>query len=164
MAEPALESTPFQLPVRIRSRKSSADMLASRIALAERLSAFPDLTVLETSDPTVPWSVNVYLQLSGTVAIRERPAMQMCSFEPEGIRVHGLSDRDRYQVLARGWGRLTRSSVVLHPPRDAGEMDVCWEILQRAYRSLLQSSAHPSPARSAARIDYLPRFSRTTLQ
>lgn len=164
MAEPALESTRFQLPVRIRSSKATADDLDPRLALAERLSELPDLTAAEATDTTVPWSVDMHLQVR-TASPRERqPAPLFCSIYPDGIIVHGLNDRDRYQILVRGWGRLARDSVILHMPRDAGELEVCCEILYRAYRSLIQSSAHALPKRRNAWSDTLPRFSRTTLQ
>jgi hypothetical protein len=164
MEKPTLESIPFQLPVRIRSRKVPADALGLRLALSRHLSELPDLTVIESPDATVPWSMDAYLRLSDLAAGEREFEPPFCSLDEDGISVHGLSDRDRYQVLARGWGRLTRRSVVLHPPRDAGELEVCWEILQRAYRSLIQSSARSSSMRSIARVDNLPSFSRTTLQ
>ena len=124
MAEPALESTPFQLPVRIE----------------------------------------MHLQIPAASLRERQPAPLFCSIHHDGIGVHGLTDRDRYQVLVRGWGRLARDSVFLYMPRDAGELEVCWEILQRAYRSLIQSSAQNSLMRRSAWSDNLQRFSRTTLQ
>ena len=164
MEKPALDSTPFQLPVRIRSRKASADALGLRLALAQRLSELSDVTVIESADATVPWSMDAHLQVPILGGGERHLAPPLCSIHEDGIGVCGLSDRDRYQVLARGWGRLTRKSVVLHLPRDAGELDVCWEILQRAYRSLIQPSARSSIMRPMARVDNLPSFSRTTLQ
>ena len=164
MAKPTLESIPFQLPVRIRSRKAPADALALRLALAQRLGELPDLTVIESPDATVPWSIDAHLRVAAVEAGERQLTPPFCSLHEDGIGVRGLSDRDRYQVLARGWGRLTRISVVLYPPRDAGELDVCWEILRRAYGSLVQSSAESSSLRPMARVDNLPRFSRTTLQ
>jgi hypothetical protein len=164
MAEPALESTQFHLPVRIRSRRASAADLDIRLALAEHLSDLPELTAAEAADTTVPWSVDMYLQTPAASPCERRPASLFCSVRHDGIGVHGLSDRDRYQVLARGWGRLARDSVILYMPRDVGELEVCWEILQRAYRSLIQSSVRNSPMRRSAWSDNLPRFSRTTLQ
>ncbi|HSG58971.1 MAG TPA: hypothetical protein VLA06_05540 [Woeseiaceae bacterium] len=164
MAEPALESTQFHLPVRIRSRRASADDLNIRLALAEHLSELPELTTVEAADATVPWSVDMYLQIRAPSPRERQPAPLFCRINHNGIGVHGLIDRDRYQVLVRGWGRLARDSVILYMPRDVGELDVCWEILQRAYRSLIQSSAQDSPMRRSAWSDKLPRFSRTTLQ
>ena len=164
MAEPALESTQFHLPVRIRSRRASADDLNLRLALAEYLSELPELTAVEAADTTVPWSVDMHLQIPAASPGEREPAPLFCRIHHDGIGVHGLTDRDRYQVLVRGWGRLARNSVILHMPRDVGELEVCWEILQRAYRSLIQSSAQNSSMRRSVWSDNLPRFSRTTLQ
>ena len=164
MEHPTLDSIPLQLPVRIRSRKASPDALGLRQALAQRLSELPDVTVIESPDATVPCSMDAHLRVPALHDAERHVAPLFCSLTEEGIGICGLSDRDRYQVLARGWGRLTRRCVLLHLPRDTGEMDVCWEILQRAYRSLNQPSARSSIMRPMARVDNLPSFSRTTLQ
>jgi hypothetical protein len=164
MQKLVLDSIPFQLPVRIRSRKASADALGLRLALTRRLSELPEVTVIESSDATVPWSMDAHLRLPALGAGEPQTGTPVCSIHEDGIGICGLSDRDRYQVLVRGWGRLTRKSVVLHLPRDVGELDICWQILQRAYRSLIQSSARSSTMRPVPRVDSLPSFSRTTLQ
>lgn len=163
MVAVALESTHFLLPVRIRSKKASADALAARLALAERLADLPDIKTVEDTTGTVPWSVEVHLQVPAVSIFRQPRTVLFCCMSRDGIGVHGLSDRDRYQVLSRGWGKLARDGVLLYHPRDAGELDVCWDVLQRARRSLIQSSAQSSPARSVAWAGDLPRFSRTTL-
>jgi hypothetical protein len=164
MAERTREPTPFQLPVRIRSRKASTDVPGLRAAVAERLAELPDLVMVEAADATVPRSVDIYLQVPTVSLSPLTPDTLLCRIHPDGIDVHGLSDRDRYRVLASGWGKLAREGVLLHMPRDVAELDVCSDILRHARNSLIQSSAQPSPMRTVAWAGKLPRFSRTTLQ
>ena len=163
MAIPALESTHFQLPVRIRSKMASADVLAARLALAERISELPDIVAVEDTGGTVPCPVTVYLRTPRTSIRKQRPQTLFCCIDRDGIGVHGLSDWDRHQVLSRGWGKLSGDSVHLHFPRDTNELVVCWDVLQRAYHSLIQSSAQSPRKRTVAWAGDLPRFSRTTL-
>jgi len=163
MAILALEPTLFQLPARSRSKQTSADVLSARLALAERISELPDIETVEDAEATVPWSVDVYVKVPTRSLRKRQPPVLFCRIGRDGVGVYGLGNSDRHQALSRGWGKLARDSVTLHFPRDVTELDVCWDLLQRAYRSLIQSSAQSSPRRSVAWAGDLPSFSRTTL-
>ena len=89
--------------------------------------------------------------------------MLFCSNGSDGIFVHGLTDWDRHQVGLRGWGRLKGHGVLLHLPRDSDELEVCWNLLRRAYESLRADLARLGPTRPVWPYD-MPRFSRTALQ
>jgi len=162
MATAADELTRFNLPVRIRTGKANADSIAARLALADRIADLAG-TITEDHDATLPCSVDVYLR-APLISIRKRvPDLLLCNIGSDGVRVHGLDDWDRHQVVVRGWGRLLRDGVLLFMPRDTEELEVCWSLLLRAYRSLTDCSAKARPARTMWDGD-LPRFSRTTLQ
>lgn len=91
------------------------------------------------------------------------PAAQPCCLlSPEGITVQGLGVADRHQVLWRGWGRLNRHAVVLHPPRDQQELEVCWAIIRHAHQLQVTAAvAADRPGRIIWSGD-MPGFSRTT--
>ena len=86
----------------------------------------------------------------------------LCRIGSEGISVEGLSDKERHQVLSRGWGRLEKRRVRLFPPRDDEELEICWSILCQAYHSIL-SAPVDSPTAPRASVDDLPEVSRTSL-
>lgn len=83
-----------------------------------------------------------------------------CRIDNSGIVVQGLDEWDKHQVLRGGWGRLGRGYVLLHLPRDDEELEVCWNLLQRACHNQIDSSLPRSPLPAAR----WPRFSRTPLQ
>ena len=163
MATPAPELVRFALPTRIRSRKA-ADGLASRLALADRISGLPGIETAEDPFATLPRGVDVYLRAPSASLRRQHPPVLLCRIFPDGIVVYGLSDSERYQVMVRGWCRLDGDCIHLYPPRDDQELEVCWDILQRAFRALLDASATSAPVRTRVRPRDLPSFSRTTLQ
>lgn len=163
MVTPASERVRRQLPTRLRAKKNARDSLTVRLALADRIAALPGIETLEERPGAVPSRVDVYLR-PPSASIRRRPEpVKLCTISRNGIAVCGLSDRDRYWVLSRGWGRLCQNGVNVFLPRDIEELEVCWTILEQAYRSVYESSVTVAPPRIAW-SDRLPKFSRTTLQ
>ena len=162
MATAAYDLTRLTLPIRIRAKKVDPDGLRARLELADRIATFAGVST-EDHDATVPRSVDVFLQAQGESAHRQSPDVLLCTINCEGIWVYGLDDSDRHQILLRRWGRLQANGVLLFLPRDDEELEVCWTILQRAFRRLDQFSTQASPGR-AAWSGGLPRFSRTSLQ
>ncbi|MDH3533875.1 MAG: hypothetical protein OEO82_13160 [Gammaproteobacteria bacterium] len=160
MDNAARERDRFLLPARVRSRKPPTDGFSSRLALADRIADLAGICAIEQESDTVPYSVDVYLGEQTRTVRNGRAPVLLCSISREGIEIQGLGDWDKYQVLCKGWGKLHRDRVSIYLPRDNGELEVCWSILQRAYRFLTKASdLAPSP-RTIASWD-LPRFSRT---
>lgn len=157
------ENTQLQLPSRIRSKLAATDGGLARLALAERISELPGIRTVETGSQLLPSGVSVFLQDHSGSIRKQLPPRLLCNISRDGIRVHGLADRDRNQILSRGWGSLTQDSVLVYLPRDDMETEVCWSILQHAYNSLTTVSVRPPSVRRAS-VGALPRFSRTTLQ
>ena len=152
-----------QMPTRIRAKRRSRDSLEVRLALADRIASLPGIETLEARPSAVPHRVDVWLRPPSASIRRQPEAVRLCSISRDGVIVHGLSDRDRHRIISRGWGRLRRNGVAVFLPRDKEELEVCWNILERAYHSLRDASAvAPQPKR--ALLGGLPRFSRTTLQ
>ena len=152
-----------QLPTRIRAKKKVRDSLSARLTLADRITELPDIETAEERPGVLPHRVEVYLRRPSASIRGRREPLHLCTISRDGIAIFGLSDRDRYRVLSRGWGRLCRDGVNVFLPRDNEELEVCWNILERAYRSLYEFSATAVPT-TVARSDGLPKFSRTTLQ
>jgi hypothetical protein len=157
------EAGRLQLPARIRARSAPEDGFSSRLTLADRIAELPDIHTIERSLDTLPCSADVFLCKLAPSGRKQRPAVLLCSISRDGIAVHGLGDWDRYQVLCNGWGKLHRDRVLIFLPRDERELEVCWHILQSAYRLLSEASAVAPPQRMTSPWD-LPRFSRTPLQ
>jgi len=164
VATPVPELARITLPTRIRSKRAAADGLASRLALADRIAALPCIETAEDHQATLPRGVEVYLRAPCASLRRQHAPVLLCCIHPDGIVLFGLSDSERYQVMVRGWCRLSADRIHLFPPRDDDELEVCWDILQRAYRTLLDASATTAAARTRVRPADLPSFSRTTLQ
>ena len=162
MAAVAYDLPRFNLPARIRSKGDCPDSMSVRMALADRIADLPGI-VTEEHDATLPCSVAVYLRAPCGSVHKLRPGVLLCNIGKDGVEVFGLSAWDRHQVALRGWGRLRGQGVLLHLPRDNEELDICWALLQRAYRSLTDVSAALRPVRAVWPYD-LPRFSRTALQ
>jgi hypothetical protein len=162
MATAAHDLTRLTLPTRIRAKKAGPDGLSARLELADRIAALPGVST-EDHDATVPRSVDVFLRARGESSRKQWPEVLLCTINSDGIWIYGLDDGDRHQILLRRWGRLQASGVLLFLPRDDEELEVCWMILQRAYRRLDQFSTQARPGRAAWKGD-LPRFSRTSLQ
>ena len=163
MATAANDIPRFTLPTRIRLKKATAEDLAIRLQLAERIAGLPRTRIADQGG-TLPCTVDVYLTAPAKGEHKRVPDLGLCTINGTGIRVRGLRDRDRHQVVMHGWGRLQHDGeVLLFMPRDADELDVCWKILTRAYSRLIEYSQTARPVRIAWRSN-LPSFSRTTLQ
>jgi len=145
----------FQLPTRIRSKKDPDDRLTHGMTLAERFATQPGIEIVSRNAQAETPQFAAYLTSDIGQTL-------LCSFQRSGIAVHGLNNWDRHQVVSRGWGRLLPDRVLLFLPRDDSELDVCWDILQRASNRLAQPSVIPA-RRSVSSWD-LPSYSRTTLQ
>ena len=164
MAVLARDISRSRLPARIRVKSAPDDSIASRLALADRIAQLPGIETVEDRWDSTLRSVDVFLRRQPVSLRKQWPPTRLCSISVKGISVYGLSDPDRHQVLSRGWGRLAQDGVLMFLPRDEAELDVCWDVLQRAYHSLIQASAQTAPVRTIVWGGNLPRFSRTTLQ
>jgi hypothetical protein len=134
-----------------------------RLALADRIAALPGIETVEAQPGAMPHRVEVYLRPT-SASIRSFPdRLRLCTISRDELVVYGLGDGDKYRVLSRGWGRLRHHGVRLFLPRDSEELNVCWEILERAYRCLQEASATVRQPKRA-RFAELPGISRTTLQ
>jgi len=134
------------------------------MALIDRIADLHGIETVECSGNTVPGQVNVYLKQGSTGRTRERQAPALfCSLNCNTVAVSGLDRRAEYQVIARGWGELALDHVNILLPRNTGELNVVWKILQRAYANLHVPSAGAAGAQIVSTWDY-PKYSRTTLQ
>lgn len=163
MAISARDLNDSELPARTGTTVAHESGLAYQIALADRIAELRNIVATEDAGDTVPRRAEVYLQPPYR-SIRRRPAPRLLyTVGPDGLTVLGLTEWDRHQVLSRGWGQLRDGHVVLYWPRNDEELDVCWQVVQRAYEFLSRVSENSMPARKVSPWD-LPRFSRTTLQ
>jgi len=163
MAATLCETGRFSLPARVRTRKPTQVDFSSRLALADRIADLPGIHTVEHIDGSLPCSVDVYLSGPDGPARKPTTSTLLCNISREGICVQGLADWDKYQVLCRGWGKLQQNRVLIHLPRDSGELEVCWTILERAFDSLTKPMEPRVAIKKQSRLD-LPRFSRTTHQ
>jgi hypothetical protein len=163
MAAAAHEVRHYHLPARIRARKARDDSFSCRLALADRMADLAGIQTVEDGDGILPNRVTVYLQAPSSSQRREHAALLLCKIGRDEIEIHGLDVGDRHRVLRAGWGRLRQDHVLMYPPRDHAELEVCWNIIQRAYRFLADASARSPLARKLASVE-LPKFSRTALQ
>ncbi len=156
MAIAAIKLDRYYLPSRIRTKNPSTDGGSCRLALADRIASLPGIRTQELGNDTLSCRVKVYLQ-------EPTAAPLLCTIDVSGIEVYGLTEWDRHQVLRSGWGRLQRDHVLLYPPRDVEELDMCCGILKRAHQHLSKISSNAPCARKSP-LRELPKFSRTTLQ
>lgn len=163
MASLLQDEMKFQLPARIRGQCVSQEGCLARLLLADRIAELPGIETVENDPARLPSSITIHLVSDTAQARKQKPPVLFCRISKEGINLQGLSDRDRYQVLARGWGTLAQDNVLVYLPQDKHELEVCWSILQHAYNTLLGMPLKSSPRQNAA-ISELPQFSRTTLQ
>ena len=163
MVTPVSERVRKPLPTRIRVKKGLWNSVAMRLALADRIAAFPGIEMVEARPGAMPHRVEVYLR---TPSASNRPLSdtpRLCTISRDKVVVYGLGDGDKFRVLSRGWARLQRRGIRVFLPRDSAELDVCWVIVECAYRCLQEAlTTIPQPKR--ARFAELPGFSRTTLQ
>lgn len=166
MPRPASTPARLRLPARIRVRPSPGDGDSAEwhLALADRIASLPGLKSVvsgELTDDELPTG-GIGLSFDDPAGPGAGPRL-LFRFTREGLAVYGLADWDRHQVLRSGWGRLKHDHVLLHLPRDAGELDVCWRVVEHAFTVFSARPAGLGPARAASPWD-LPRFSRTSLQ
>jgi hypothetical protein len=153
----------YRLPARIRAKNAAPGDFSCRLALAERIAALPDIHTEESTGDTLPVRVDVFVQASHPSARRHPGQVLLFSIGHDGVALYGLHAWDKHQVLCAGWGSLNRDCVLLFLPRNEQELEVCWDIAQRAYRNVSTTLTQPAlPHFAPARAR--PRFSRTTLQ
>ena len=152
----------FKLPTRVRFGPDLIDAFVPHIALTERISELPEVTVRERGDDTMRETVDVYVQGQVTRLGKVPPARLFCRIDHESITVFGLDAWGKHQVLAGGWGSLHRRDVRLHMPRNDTEADVCWSILRQAYDALRTTPVAPG-VHVVPRLVW-PSHSRTKLQ
>ena len=163
MTASVIQPMHYRLPARIRLGKPSENELACRLMLADRIADFPGFKTEDDGSATLPCRVNVFLQVAAPSMHKDTNSELLCTISREGILMCGLSRGDKHQVLSAGWGKLVGENVNIYLPRDEQELEVCWDVLQRAYQELASTSAKPSAARNTSPWE-MPRFSRTTLQ
>ena len=151
------------LPIRARIMQAPDGNILARLSLAARIAELPDVYVVDHEPDSDARRVDVYLgQREKTLRKQRRPTM-FCIVGTDGIVVHGLADVDRHQVLSRRWGRLDGQGVMLYMPRDSEELEIVWQLIERAYAALVTAAVTGRPPRRAL-VYRLPRFSRTNLQ
>jgi len=153
----------FELPARIRNKKSLSDDLKLRMALIDRIADFPGIETVECRNDTVPCQVDVYLKRDTAERVRRTQSPPLLySLSCNGVMVSGLDRSAQHKVVSRGWGKLFFAQVLVFLPRDNKELDVVWKILQRAYDNLFDSSANESGTHIVSTWDW-PKCLRTTL-
>ncbi len=154
----------FILPDRIRATASASSNIAARLALIDRIADLPGIETVERNDESIPRRVDVYLRSDrGDQVLKRRPGTYFLGIDSQGITLHGLSQWERHQVIAHGWGTLVDDQVCVYSPRNEDEIDVTWKIIRRAFDRLY----NPVTLRSLSPVMstwHLPRFSRTNLQ
>jgi len=162
MAMPAFEQNRFRLPTRIRTRLGLETAYPAHFELADRIAELPYVRTVEDALDVLPSTVAVFLQPDTSPARKRQAAVLFCRINNAGISVEGLTDTERHHVLSRGWGKLENRRIRLLLPRDDGELAVCWDILCRAYRSIINSPACLLTVPTAS-VTELPEYSRTSL-
>jgi len=160
MAMQVEQTVRLMLPMRIRSKVSQADALAPRIALIERLADFDDIVAVEDASGTCPGGVDLILTQPASPDEQQPGPWRLCNIDAAGLRIFHMSDWDKYQVIARRWGHLQDGHVLVPMPRDDHEVEVCWNILARAYDYLAVVIADVRCKRLAPTWN-LPHFSRS---
>ena len=69
--------------------------------------------------------------------LKRKAAKMLCSLDCSGVFLNGLDRWERYQVLAMGWGKLVDHEVCVYLPRDSKELEIVWNVIQRAYDRLM---------------------------
>ena len=158
---PVSDENRFCLPARIRTRLVPEPIRPASFDLAERLAGLPFAEAIEGTYASAA-AVSIFLHPTGSQDASHSTSALLCRISSAGISVEGLSDRERHQVLSKGWGRLENRRIRLYTPRDDEELDVCWTILGRAYDSILSAPASASTAPRAS-VAELPEYSYTCL-
>ena len=153
----------FILPARIQLNSSLTNNWQPRLSLVERIAELPHIVTAENAIDTLDFNVSVYLQQAAPSLRKRLEPIRFCNIDHDGIEVFGLNDTDKQQVLSRGWGRSGASRVLMYLPRDDTEVEICWNILMRAYERLYEQSTEARSIRVVPAWT-LPNFSRTNLQ
>ena len=154
----------FTLPARIRSARKSAGDFSARMALVDRIADLPGIETVECNDDSFPRRVEIFLRREASDRVLKRKAPRLlCGLDCDGVTVTGLSRWERHQVLANGWGKLVDDQVCVFLPRDHKELEIVWNVVQRAYDRLIGPGTLESGSLVISTWDW-PRFSRTSLQ
>jgi len=122
----------------------STDEFAPRLLLAHRIAELPGAKVVDIDNNGGPFTVQVYLTPGAEKNAGASSDRLFAQISHDGIVVNGLQNSDKHQVLSRGWGKLRKRAVVLYMPRNLQELEICWEILQRAFYRLSESGENAS--------------------
>ncbi len=134
------------------------------MALIDRIADLPGIETVECNDETIPRRVKIYLSHQPSIRpLKQKPATMLCSLDRNGVFLNGLDRWERYQVLSTGWGKLVERDVCVCLPRDTGELEVVWRIVQQAYDRLTEPMIPEAGSLVISTWDR-PRFSRTSLQ
>ena len=154
----------FKLPARLRNKRKTPGDFSARMALIDRVADLPGIETVARNVETTPRRVEVYLRRDASDRVLKRQAAQMlCSLDCNGVFLNGLDRWERYQVLAKGWGKLVDHEVCFHLPRDSKELEIVWSVVQRAYDRLMGPLIPEAGSLVISTWDW-PRFSRTSLQ
>ena len=154
----------FELTQRVRTEKTFANELETRLALIDRIAELPGIETRERRDGATSCQVDLYLRHNSTRRSKERQsASYFCSLSRDGLKIRGLDLWAQHQVVSRGWGKLSSDEVLVFLPRNRRELDTVWKVVQRAYENLFDPSARVPGAHIVSTWD-LPKYSRTTLQ
>lgn len=162
MAASAIEEAEFRLPPRIRSKTGPEQTDSARFVIARRIADLPFVHIVDDDFEAPSGTVDVVVQRDITSIRQCQSDVLFCRIGDSGISVEGLTDPERHQVLSRGWGQLENRRVRLFMPRDGDELEICWGILYRAYRSIINTPARSAAMPRAYAVD-LPEISRTSL-
>ena len=164
MAKTTNTSARFNLPARIRNKRKTPGDFSARLTLIDRIADLPGIETVERNDETIPRRVEIYLRReTSDRALKRKAAPMLCSLDCNGVFLNGLDRWERYQVLAKGWGKLVDHEVCIFLPRDGHELEIVWGVVQRAYDRLFGPLTPEAGSLVISTWDW-PRFSRTSLQ
>ena len=145
MARTTNKTARFTLPVRIRNKRKSSGDLSARMALIDRIADLPGIETVERNDEIFPPRVEICLRRDAADRVLKRKPLQLlCSLDCNGVFLSGLNRWERYQVLAKGWGKLVDDQVCVHLPRDSKELEIVWSVFHRAYVRLIGAATPES--------------------
>ena len=164
MAGTTTKGARFTLPTRMRNRRKTPGDFSARVALIDRIADLRGIETVERNDETTPRRVEIYLQReSSDRVLKKKPRQMLCGLDCNGVFVNGLDRWEKYQVLAKGWGKLVDHQVCVYLPRDKKELEIVWDVIQRAYDRFLGPAAPEAGSLVISTWDW-PRHSRTSLQ
>ena len=128
------------------------------------IADLPGIETVKRNDETTPRRVEIYLRREASdLALKRKAAQMLCSLDGNGVFLNGLDQWERYQVLAKRWGKLVDYEVCVYLPRDAHELEIVWGVIRRAYERLIEPLTPEAGSVVISTWDW-PRFSRTSLQ